>query len=34
MTPINLQDIVIGKAIWSGVRAIIFGGYFGLFHLL
>lgn len=28
MTPINLQDIVIGQAIWSGARAVIFGGIF------
>lgn len=34
MTPINLQDIVIGQAIWSGVRAIIFGGIFWLVSLV
>ncbi len=28
MTPINLQDIVIGQAIWSALRSVIFGGIF------
>ncbi len=41
MTPVNLQDIVVGQAIWAGMRAVIFGGIFwivsviisGTFHI-
>lgn len=29
MTPINTNDIVVGQAIWAGIRAVIFGGIFG-----
>lgn len=39
MTPVNLQDIVIGQAIWAGVRSVIFGSmfliivsFFGVIH--
>ncbi|HFE9851571.1 ABC transporter permease [Enterococcus sp. DIV1420a] len=39
MTPVNLQDIVIGQAIWAGVRSVIFGtmflilvSFFGVVH--
>lgn len=28
MTPVNIQDIVVAQAIWSGVRATIFGTLF------
>ncbi|GEL15021.1 ABC transporter permease [Pediococcus cellicola] len=28
MTPVNLQDIVIGQAVWAGVRSTIFGSLF------
>ncbi|QLE65252.1 ABC-type multidrug transport system permease component [Furfurilactobacillus rossiae] len=39
MTPVNLQDIIIGQAIWAGIRATIFGtlfliiaGFLGAIH--
>jgi len=28
MTPVNLQDIVIGQVIWAAMRSVIFGGMF------
>lgn len=34
MTPINTNDIVVGQAIWAGIRAVIFGGIFWLISML
>lgn len=34
MTPINTSDIVVGQAIWAGIRAVIFGGIFWLISML
>lgn len=34
LTPINTSDIVVGQAIWAGIRAVIFGGIFWLISIL
>lgn len=28
MTPVNLQDVIVGQALWSAVRSVIFGTMF------